>query len=68
MKMIGVYRTLDAAKAAVDRLSTRPGFAESPVVVDPDTNQVDGFYIGEYELDEDHWTEGFITLVGDRHC
>jgi len=30
------------------------------------TKDEDGFYIGEYLLDKDHWTEGFATLVGDR--
>jgi len=67
VKMIGVYRTLDAAKEAVGRIGTQPGFAEHPTVIDPDaTDEDDGFCIDAYELDKDHWTEGFVTLVGDR--
>lgn len=64
VKMIGVYRTLDAARAAVRRLGEQPGFSQYPTLIDPDvTDEENGFYIGEYELDADHWTEGFFTTV-----
>lgn len=67
VKMIGVYRTLEAAKVAIGRLGTQPGFSRHPNVIDPDTtDEEDGFYIDEYELDKDHWVEGFVTLVGDH--
>jgi hypothetical protein len=49
--LIGVYGTEEEAKAAIDRLKDKPGFAGS----------LDGFQIHPYELNRDHWTEGFIT-------
>ncbi len=49
VKFIGVYSTRNLAQNAVKRLSEQPGFAE----------HLDGFYIEEYEVDKDHWTEGF---------
>ena len=51
VKMIGVYSTEDEAKAAVSRASTKPGFRDHP----------DAFQISRYELNKDHWTEGFIS-------
>jgi hypothetical protein len=48
--LIGVYRTEDGAKAAIKRLADRPGFRDRP----------EGFQICRYELDRDHWTEGYI--------
>jgi hypothetical protein len=63
---IGVYRTLDAAKAAAQRLSAQPGFCKHPRIIDPtQMDEEQGFYIDKYELDKDHWTEGFKTVVGD---
>jgi len=52
VKLIGAYSSRASAEAAVGRLSSRPGFRE----------HAGGFHIGEYELDKDHWTEGFVTL------
>ena len=51
VKLIGVYSSRDKADAAVTRLSLQPGFSES----------TEDFGVDEYFLDEDHWTEGFIT-------
>lgn len=69
VKMIGVYRTLDAAQAVIGRLRKQPGFAEHPNVIDPDAaDEESGFHINACELDKDHWTEGFVTLCGDRDC
>jgi hypothetical protein len=63
IKFIGVYRSADLAQAAVDRLKMQPGFCDSPRVVDPMIDSDErGFYIDEYELDKDHWTEGFVTM------
>ncbi len=53
IKFIGVYSTLQAGRAAIDRLVARPGFAEEP----------DSFSLDEYEIDRDHWTKGFVTVV-----
>ena len=51
-KLIGVYSTRKKAEAARRRASTWPGFKDAP----------EGFCIDQYQLDEDHWTEGYITL------
>ena len=50
-KMIGVYSTQEAANAAIERLKMQPGFTEHP----------NGFHIDQYELDQDNWSEGFIS-------
>lgn len=52
VKLIGVYSTEERAKEAIRRSLLLPGFAES----------TDGFGIDAYEVDEDHWTEGYVTL------
>ena len=51
-KLVGVYRTEDEAKAAIARLTHQPGFRDTP----------DAFEIAKYELNKDHWTEGFLTV------
>lgn len=51
VKFIGVYSTHQNAEAAVERMRLQPGFSSYP----------DGFCIDEYELDRDHWVEGFFT-------
>jgi hypothetical protein len=51
VKTIGIYSSEESAKQAIIRLSTQPGF----------NNNVKGFSIDCYELDQDNWTEGFIT-------
>jgi len=48
-KLIGVYRTEEDAKAAIERVKSQPGFVDFP----------DGFFAEKYELGKDHWTEGF---------
>jgi hypothetical protein len=52
-KLIGVYETREDAEAAILRLRDQPGFRDWP----------DGFTVDEYALGEDHWTEGFSTIV-----
>ncbi len=49
--LIGVYSTEDEANAAIDRLKGKPGFTDAP----------SGFQIACYELNRDHWTEGYIV-------
>lgn len=51
VKLIGVYSSHEMAEAAVSRARTKPGFVAVP----------DGFSIDPYELDKDHWTEGYVT-------
>lgn len=50
VKFIGAYSSRVSAEAAVHRLQRQPGFCDYP----------DGFSIDEYEVDKDHWTEGFV--------
>lgn len=50
-KFIGVYRSRANAEAAIARLSVQPGFRD----------HCHGFTIDEYELDKDHWCEGFVS-------
>ncbi|MDJ0946317.1 MAG: hypothetical protein QNJ30_22935 [Kiloniellales bacterium] len=50
---IGVYSSRISAESAVERLRGQPGFRDYPKC----------FTIEEYSLDEDHWTEGFVTIV-----
>lgn len=51
--LIGVYSSRKTAEAAVERLRGQPGFCDYP----------ECFTIQRYALDQDHWTEGFITLA-----
>jgi len=53
VKMIGVYRTEAAAKAVIDRLGEQPGFRDHP----------EGWSISAMRLDQDHWPEGFVTIL-----
>lgn len=48
--LIGVYRSEDDAKAAIERLESKRGFVDDP----------NGFQVHECRLNRDHWTEGFI--------
>ena len=51
VKFIGVYSSRSKAREAVGRLGIEPGFRDS----------IDGFAICEYSLDEDYWSDGFVT-------
>ena len=55
VKLIGVYSSESRAQAAIARLSVRPGFDQS-------NGQ---FELNAHLVDEDNWTEGFVTLAGD---
>ncbi len=50
-KFIGAYSSPEAANRAQQRLRMQPGFMDHP----------DKFSLDAYELDVDHWTEGFVT-------
>ena len=63
VKFIGAYRSSEAARAAIERLKAQPGFRDHPRIVDPLTDEdEEGFYLDEYELDKDQWSEGFATV------
>jgi hypothetical protein len=53
-KFIGVYSSRKKAQEAVVRMGRLPGFADSP----------DGFHIDEYQVDQDHWVEGYVLQTG----
>ena len=64
-KLIGVYSTVEAARAAVERLAKQPGFSDEPEIINPGSDDEEqGYYIDKYKIDEDHWTDGFATMVG----
>ncbi|MGA2981390.1 MAG: hypothetical protein ABSD76_17505 [Terriglobales bacterium] len=50
-KLIGVYASEGAVKAAQSRMLEKPGFSYFP----------EGFEIAKYAIGEDHWTEGYFT-------
>jgi hypothetical protein len=49
VKLLGVYSSEVKANEALRTLSQQPGFCDNPK----------GFHIDAYELDKDHWEEGF---------
>ncbi|NKJ43325.1 hypothetical protein [Novosphingobium sp. SG720] len=51
-KLIGAYRSREAAAAAIERLHDQPGFRDHP----------EGWDIQMSKLDEDNWREGFTSL------
>jgi len=50
--LIGVYRTEDIAKAAIERVKDQPGFRDYP----------QGFTAYEHFLDKDSWEKGFARV------
>lgn len=52
VKLLGVYSSRDRAGERIRRSRLLPGFAEEP----------ECFVIGEYTLDQDEWTEGFVRV------
>ncbi len=56
VKIVGVYSTENAAMAAIDRARLREGFRDEP----------DCFVASPYTLDEDSWTEGFVSIPVDE--
>jgi hypothetical protein len=62
VKIIGIYQSKQAAQGAIERLKTMPGFSAHPMLVDPLIDEdLNGFYIDEYLIDQDHWAEGYVT-------
>lgn len=52
IKVIGVYSRGSAASSAIERARLREGFRDEP----------DCFVTSRFTLDEDHWTDGFVTI------
>jgi hypothetical protein len=53
VKLIGVYSTQEKAEEVVERYKEIPGFK----------NYLNGFHIGEHEINKDNWNEGFISWL-----
>ncbi len=51
-KLIGAYSSKREVRGAIERLKDQPGFCDYPA----------GFESSEYEINKDHWTEGFVTV------
>ena len=52
VKLIGIYSSTENAEKAIERLRLQPGFRDKP----------NDFTIERYEVDKDHWTEGFVIV------
>ncbi|WP_084464553.1 DUF7336 domain-containing protein [Microtetraspora fusca] len=52
IKLLGVYSTEERAERRMSTARGLPGFREEP----------NCFSIAEYELDEDQWKSGFVTV------
>ena len=53
-KLIGVYEKKSDASSAIERVKNKPGFPE----------EGGAFEIASYELNNDHWIEGFVRRDG----
>lgn len=53
VKLMGIYSSRERAEEAQSRMIKLPGFSDAP----------DGFHIDEYEVDVDHWTEGYVSFI-----
>lgn len=63
VKLLGIYSSRALAVAAVERFRNLPGFRDTPHMANPaQPGPAEGFSIDEYELDQDGWGEGFITV------
>jgi hypothetical protein len=56
IKIIGIYSSHASATAAIERLRQQPGFCEVP----------EGFEISGYQVDVDHWSEGYVTMASTQ--
>jgi len=52
IKLIGIYSSIENAQEAVQRLGHQLGFRDTP----------EGFEIDTYTLDQDNWTQGYVTV------
>ena len=52
VKTIGIYSTRQIAQEAIARISLQEGFRDA----------LDGFHVDKYKLDEDNWSEGYVTI------
>ena len=52
VKLIGVYSSEGSVEAAIARARLREGFRDEP----------DCFYFADFTIDEDNWTDGFVSI------
>jgi hypothetical protein len=57
VRVIGVYATESDAQEALERARILPGFAETA-----NFEGDNGLTISAYQLDELHWSEGFVRV------
>ncbi|MBI5724910.1 MAG: hypothetical protein HZA50_13200 [Planctomycetes bacterium] len=53
VKFIGVYSSQAKAEKTASEFKVLPGFSD----------YADGFHVGRYEINADHWVEGFVDLA-----
>lgn len=51
VKLLGTYSSREAALGRIGRARQLPGFRDEP----------ECFYVEEFVVDEDQWTEGYVT-------
>lgn len=56
LKILGVYSTEQNARERIGRARKLPGFRDEP----------ECFVVESYTLDEDQWTEGFVSVPLDE--
>ncbi|HVF88349.1 MAG TPA: hypothetical protein VM866_12205 [Pyrinomonadaceae bacterium] len=52
VKLIGIYSTAQRAEQAIESLRNLPGFRDAQ----------GAFSVDRYEVDADHWVEGYVTV------
>ena len=63
VKTLGIYSSRESAEKAVARFRNLPGFRDVPQIADPSAfGAAEGFYIDEFELDQDSWASGYDTV------
>lgn len=55
-KVIGIYSTRGLAEQAQMHTMKLPGFRDAPM----------GFCIAHYNLDDDHWQEGYVSVTHEE--
>lgn len=62
VKTLGIYSSRTSAMLAVDRFRKMPGFRDTPQMADTSApGAAEGFYLDEFELDQDGWSGGYET-------
>ena len=63
IKIIGIYDSKNKAIEAIEGLKYKPGFKKFPKLINPKTDsEEEGFYIDEYEINKDHWPDGYEAV------